>query len=168
MENENQEKTSCSKPARDEKGRLLPGNTANPNGRPIGALSIVEGIRRKLKECPEGDKKTYLEYVIDKVFKKILIDESERVLIDLIDRIDGKALQKVDYTKVEPDDLIPLADKLKSKDGEQRKQIIKYLDEIDKEWDKENEIHNEPTDNDTGTDLPVEQQNEGLETGETS
>jgi hypothetical protein len=32
---ENQEKLVENKPERDEKGRLLPGNTANPNGRPL-------------------------------------------------------------------------------------------------------------------------------------
>ena len=41
-------KTSTNKPARDEKGRLLPGNTANPNGTP--KLTEVEKLaRRKLK-----------------------------------------------------------------------------------------------------------------------
>lgn len=31
-----QDKQEQNKPLRDEKGRLLPGNTANPNGRPKG------------------------------------------------------------------------------------------------------------------------------------
>ena len=33
------------KPLRDEKGRLLPGQTANPNGRPKGKSSVAEAFR---------------------------------------------------------------------------------------------------------------------------
>ena len=34
MEEDKQELTSDNKPLRNEKGQLLPGSTANPNGRP--------------------------------------------------------------------------------------------------------------------------------------
>jgi hypothetical protein len=51
MENE-QDKTSTIKPSRDEKGRLLPGNTANPAGRPKG-ISIKDRVRKFLEENPD-------------------------------------------------------------------------------------------------------------------
>ena len=58
MENEDQDitsqnKKSENKPARDARGRLLPGNTSNPNGRPVGSLSITTRIRQMLNEDPK-------------------------------------------------------------------------------------------------------------------
>ena len=50
---ENLDKTSEYKPKRDEKGRLLPGQTANPNGRPKGSISIKDEIRKHLEANPE-------------------------------------------------------------------------------------------------------------------
>ena len=47
MENEASE---IKKPARDDHGRLLPGNTGNPNGRPTGSLSLVHHLRAELKK----------------------------------------------------------------------------------------------------------------------
>lgn len=44
-----------SKPARDELGRLLPGNTANPNGRPKGQ-SLKEFWRQRFQEMTEDEK----------------------------------------------------------------------------------------------------------------
>lgn len=38
---------------RDEKGRLLPGNTANPNGRPK-RKTLTELLHDKLDNTPEG------------------------------------------------------------------------------------------------------------------
>ena len=40
-------------PERDERGRLLPGNTANPNGRPKDSISIKSAIKKRLKENPD-------------------------------------------------------------------------------------------------------------------
>ena len=37
------------KPLRDAKGRLLPGHTANPNGRPKGSKSTAEAFRNNPK-----------------------------------------------------------------------------------------------------------------------
>jgi hypothetical protein len=39
--------------ARDEHGRLLPGNTANPNGRPK-RKTLTELLHEKLDSTPEG------------------------------------------------------------------------------------------------------------------
>ena len=39
-------------PLRDENGRLLPGQTANPNGRPPGTFSIRERVRQYLRDNP--------------------------------------------------------------------------------------------------------------------
>ena len=52
------------KPKRDEKGRLLPGNTANPNGRPKGK-TIKERVREWLEEHPE-DMQAFVEHFVTK------------------------------------------------------------------------------------------------------
>jgi hypothetical protein len=67
---EGQDVTRENKPMRAENGQLLPGNTANPYGRPKGSLSITAEIKKKLEEYPEGDKKTYLEQLIQKIMDK--------------------------------------------------------------------------------------------------
>ena len=51
--------TSENKPARDAKGRLLPGNTANPHGRPKGSLSIKDAVRKHLEDNPDD----FVEFV---------------------------------------------------------------------------------------------------------
>lgn len=56
------EKQVENKPARDEQGRLLPGNTANPNGRPKGK-TLKEWVRDKLKEMTEEERKDFLKDV---------------------------------------------------------------------------------------------------------
>jgi hypothetical protein len=93
-----QELTRENKPKRDEKGRLLPGNTANPAGRPEGSISVVSAIKKKLQECPEGKQKTYLHYLVEKIMKKAVIDDDVSMIKDIIDRVDGKPQQRTDLT----------------------------------------------------------------------
>jgi hypothetical protein len=93
---------------RDEKGHFIEGISGNPNGRPKGSVSIVEEIKRKLETIPEGEKKTYLQIFVEKLFKKG-IDESDTTLMkDLIDRVDGKPQQNI---KADVEGTILLLDK---------------------------------------------------------
>jgi hypothetical protein len=59
-----QVKQEKNKPRRDEKGRLLPGNTANPNGRPKGK-TIKELVREHLESHPK-DMKDFVAHFIRK------------------------------------------------------------------------------------------------------
>lgn len=76
-----------------------PGVSGNPDGRPEGSVSIVEGFRRKLQEfAPSKDneeKRTYLELLIETYFKKALNEGDVRIIRDLIDRIDGKPTETI-------------------------------------------------------------------------
>lgn len=88
-------KTSDNKPERDERGRLLPGNTANPNGRP--KFSLVGILKDKLKEVPEGEDKVSLaEKLIDEAIKKALKGDTF-MLRDIIDRVDGRPKQVMGF-----------------------------------------------------------------------
>ena len=90
-----QDKTSENKPERDDNGRLLPGNTANPLGRPKGSISVVSAIKAKLQECPEGKEKTYLHYLVEKIMKKAVIDDDVSMIKDIINRVDGMPRQNI-------------------------------------------------------------------------
>ncbi len=52
------------KPERDEKGRLLPGNTANPHGRPKGK-TIKERVLEWLEENPD-DMQSFVNHFVKK------------------------------------------------------------------------------------------------------
>jgi len=85
-------------PERDEKGRLLPGNTANPFGRPKDTFSIVGMIKSKLQEAPEGESKTYAELFIDQLMQKTIHEADTAMMRDMINRVDGMPKQAVDHT----------------------------------------------------------------------
>jgi len=47
-------------------GHLLPGSTANPNGRPKRGLALSDVIRDKLYQKPDGESTTNLEAILCK------------------------------------------------------------------------------------------------------
>lgn len=53
------DKQDENKPQRDELGRLLPGNTANPNGRPKGR-GLKEYDREKFANMTDEEKEAFL------------------------------------------------------------------------------------------------------------
>lgn len=86
------------KPLKDpETGLFTKGNPGGP-GRPKGSYSLVEAIRRKLEEIPEGKDKTYGEYFIEQVMKKTVIEGDVSMMRDILNRVDGMPQQKVDMT----------------------------------------------------------------------
>ena len=60
------DKQEENKPARDEKGRLLPGNTANPAGRPKGK-TMKEFAKEYLLNKTDEEKKAWIEENINKL-----------------------------------------------------------------------------------------------------
>lgn len=69
-----QEKTRENKPLRDEKGRLLPGNTANLNGRPViteEQIIIKKAIKEYISEYEESLSETLPE--LSPVLKKMAL-----------------------------------------------------------------------------------------------
>jgi len=111
---EYQDITGVNKPKRDERGRLLPGSTANPFGRPKGSISITAEIKKKLAEVPEGERKSYLDLIILKILKKAIIEENENMLKTIWSYMDGTPKQTFG---LDPDDLITEVEvKIKSAD----------------------------------------------------
>lgn len=71
----------------------------NRNGRPKGSVSVVEAIKRKLKEetkdsTPE-EKKTYLDVLITQIFKKAIAEGDVSMIKDMINRVDGLPKQSI-------------------------------------------------------------------------
>lgn len=81
-----------------EKNKWKKGQSGNPNGRPVGSVSIVEGIKRKLLEVEPANKKTYLELFLSKLFLKAIKEGNEQLMKDMINRIDGMPQQRTDIT----------------------------------------------------------------------
>lgn len=74
------------------------GQSGNPNGRPVGTISIVEGIKRKLLEVEPGTKKQYLDLFLSSYFKNAIKDGDTNLMRDLINRVDGMPKQSTDLT----------------------------------------------------------------------
>lgn len=70
----------------------------NREGRPKGSYSIVELIKKKLQEIPEGKDKTYGEYFVEQIMKKSVIEGDVSMMKDVINRVDGMPKQSVDHT----------------------------------------------------------------------
>ena len=80
--------------------RWKKGQSGNPNGRPVGSVSIVEGIKRKLLEIEPENKKTYLDLFLSRYFRKAIKDGDVGLIRDMINRIDGMPKQSVDMTSL--------------------------------------------------------------------
>lgn len=70
----------------------------NMDGRPVGSVSIVEGIKKKLLEIEPENKKTYLDLFLSRYFRKAIKDGDVGLIRDMINRIDGMPMQKNDLT----------------------------------------------------------------------
>lgn len=80
---------------RQPNGKFGPGNIANPNGRPVGTLSLVNLIKKKLEDVEPESKRQYAELIVDRAIKESLYGEEVTMLRDLINRIDGMPAQAV-------------------------------------------------------------------------
>lgn len=70
----------------------------NLEGRPVGSVSIVEGIKRKLLEVNPKNKKTWLETFLDKYFDESVKMGKSDLIRDMINRVDGMPKQNNDIT----------------------------------------------------------------------
>lgn len=76
-------------------GKFLPGNPGG--GRPPGSgLSITTEVKRKLEQVPEGQKATYLELLINRIFKQAIQDGDQQMIKQIWNYVDGLPRQKID------------------------------------------------------------------------
>lgn len=86
---------------KEDKRKSLPhlfkkGQSGNPAGKPPGTISIISELKKKLKEKPPGEKRTYLEAFIMKILKKALYDEDVKMMIEIMRYIDGMPRQQIE------------------------------------------------------------------------
>ena len=96
MTNENADLT-----AKEQQKRVIgkpfeKGQSGNPAGRPAGSISITTEIKKKLQEIPDGQKKTYLELLINRILKLGVVDGNEQMIKAIWNYIDGLPAQKLD------------------------------------------------------------------------
>jgi len=82
----------------DIKTRFKKGESGNPKGRPQGSVSITTEIKKKLNEIPEGQKKTYLDLLINRILKLGVVDGNEQIIKAIWGYVDGMPKQKTDIT----------------------------------------------------------------------
>jgi hypothetical protein len=70
-----------------------PGQSGNPKGRPPGSVSITAEIKKKLQEIPEGQQKSYLELLINRILKQAVVDGNEQMIKQIWSYIDGTPRQ---------------------------------------------------------------------------
>lgn len=68
--------------ARDEQGRILPGHTGNPNGRPKGTISLTTKIKALLEETPPDSKETFADLIVRRITRMAL--EGDQTMLKLM------------------------------------------------------------------------------------
>jgi len=81
---------------------FLPGQSGNPNGRPVGSVSIVAEIKKelmKVADLPSNvDKKIWLDLFVSRIFHKSIADGDVSMIRDVISRVDGLPRQPIDVS----------------------------------------------------------------------
>ncbi len=86
----------------------------NREGRPKGSgISITTEIKKKLKEVPEGQKATYLELLINRIFKQAIQDGDPQMIKNIWNYVDGMPVQT---NKLQGDEENPLTHKVEIAD----------------------------------------------------
>lgn len=68
----------------------------NREGRPKGSgISITTEIKKKLEEVPEGQKATYLELLINRIFKQAIQDGDQQMIKNIWNYVDGLPKQNI-------------------------------------------------------------------------
>ena len=83
-------------PKRDAAGHWLPGQSANPSGKPKGLPNISEMLNEAMMKKPEGSKMNYLDAALKKIITKIVVEGDSRVIAKWWDHNDGMPSQKID------------------------------------------------------------------------
>jgi len=119
------------------KGGFVKGGPPGP-GRPPGSLSLLTILKSALEEIPEGEKRSYAEKMI-RLYRDDTIEKNDGTAIrDMIDRIDGKALQKVSVTNEKDTEWLELFKEVK--------RGVEAIEETDGDLDSTREAETTNTD----------------------
>ncbi len=93
---DNTEKIQKKKRGAPPKFLFKKGQSGNPKGRPPGSVSITTEIKKKLGEIPDGQKKTYLELLINRILKLGVVDGNEQMIKAIWGYVDGMPKQPIE------------------------------------------------------------------------
>lgn len=85
---------------RDEKGRMLPGHTANPNGRPKKEHSLTDTIRQMMTDRPE------IKREISNKILELVMSGDVQTIRTLWSYIDGMPIQRSVTAEVDVNDIL--------------------------------------------------------------
>ncbi len=78
-------------------GKFVEGNPGG--GRPKGSgVSITTEIKKKLEKIPTGQKKTYLELLINRIFKQAIQDGDQQMIKNIWNYVDGMPKQSLEHS----------------------------------------------------------------------
>lgn len=98
---------------RDKKGRWLPGESGNKNGRPKG-VSITEMVRFALDEVEPKTKQSWKELIVKKILLKAIFGDTQMIktLWSYIDGMPNQPLSgEFEHTHLTFEDALKLLDK---------------------------------------------------------
>ena len=82
---------------------FLPGKSGNPNGRPLGTVSVTEAIKRKLLEVfpasgkdQNKEKKLYLDKLVERILENGIQNGETRTQKDIWNYMDGQPKATID------------------------------------------------------------------------
>lgn len=78
-----------------ETGKFLPGNPGG--GRPKGSVSIVGEIKRRLQEIPDGQQKTYLELLVNRILKSAIQEGNDQQIRNILQYVEGMPNQPIQH-----------------------------------------------------------------------
>lgn len=80
-----------------KKTQFKKGQSGNPNGRPVGSVSVTAEIKRKLLEVEPKTRKTYLELLVDRAMERAISNGNISMIQNIWEHMDGKARQKLEH-----------------------------------------------------------------------
>ena len=115
------------KPERDAKGRILPGASLNPAGKPKGTISLISIAKELLQRPILGDRITYAEGIVKSLLDKALSGDV-KAIITIINYIDGLPKQTYVIEKEEEvENSSTLAEIINRQAPEERKKSMEAL-----------------------------------------
>jgi len=130
-QNQMPDNTGEIKPERDERGRVLPGYSLNPAGKPKGTLSLISILKRLLQNPIPGSETTYVEGIVSALLDKALIGDI-KAITTIINYIDGLPKQTFVIEKEEDDYKCSntIADLIRKQSPEDRQKSIDVFEKL--------------------------------------
>ena len=120
-----------SKVERDERGRVLPGCSLNPAGKPRGTLSLISILKRLLQNPIPGSEVSYAEGIVTALLDKSLSGDI-KAITTIINYIDGLPKQTFVIEKEEDDYKCSntIADLIRKQSPEDRQKSIDVFEKL--------------------------------------